>query len=70
MKNLASKIRITLTVASVIVLLDSCKVIEPFDPTPFALETKEKERVSLDFSDTEREEVSLIVSNLESGGVK
>lgn len=43
MKNFLSKTQLTVVLIIGTVTMNSCKVIEPFDPTPYAMESQEKQ---------------------------
>jgi hypothetical protein len=43
MKNFLSKTQLTVVLIIGTVTMNSCKVIEPFDPTPYAMENQEKQ---------------------------
>ncbi|RPA67348.1 hypothetical protein EF405_15860 [Cyclobacteriaceae bacterium YHN15] len=58
MKNFLSKIQFAVVLVTGTVLMNSCKVIEPFDPTPFAMDRQEIQTIGLNPSDMEKLKVS------------
>ena len=58
MKNFLSKIQLALVLVSGTVMMNSCKVIQPFDPSPFAMDRQEIETISLIPSEVETMSIS------------
>jgi hypothetical protein len=58
MKNFLSKIQLAIVLLIGTVMMNSCKVIQPFDPTPFAMDRQENQTIGLNPSDMEKLKVS------------
>jgi hypothetical protein len=58
MKNFLSTIQFAVVLVIGTVMMNSCKVIQPFDPTPFAMERQEIQTIGHNPSDLEKLNVS------------
>lgn len=68
MKNFLSKTQLTIVLIIGTVTMNSCKVIEPFDPTPYALESQEMQFSNDGISGFDRDVDNQKVSGQETEG--